>query len=98
MLYLDLEAWAISLAGWLTDDAELCGLACRRSTASIHRNITTAVFTSQTHYNFHNLDTHSITGTRNLHTTTSHTQTATMVQTTGMLGEGTQIHERMMGK
>jgi len=37
------------------DDAELCGLACRPPTA-IHRNITTAAFTSQTHYTSCNLD------------------------------------------
>ena len=53
----------LTYAGWIwwelgpaIDDAELCGLACRPSATPIHRNITTAAFTLQTHYTSHNLD------------------------------------------
>jgi hypothetical protein len=65
--------------------------------ASIHRSITTTTSTKQTHHD--PLPLRQTPPTRHpTHITISQLQTAAMVQTTGMLGEGRHIHERMMGK
>jgi hypothetical protein len=65
--------------------------------STIHRSITTTTFTLQTHHE--PLPLRQIPPTHNpRHITASQTQIAAMVQTTGMLGEGTHIHERMTGR
>jgi hypothetical protein len=55
--------------------------------STIHRSITTTLYLSA---EISRLKTH--------HTSHLQPQTAAMVQTTGMLGEGTHIHERMTGR
>jgi hypothetical protein len=65
--------------------------------ASIHRSITTTASTIPTHHD--PLLLQRIFPTRKpTHITTSQPRIAAMVQTTGMLGEGRHIHERMTGR